>query len=123
MKKFVVSLVAIMICSCVSLSKYNQLESAYSDLENELETIRNEKEQIEETLAEHDISIEELEDKLSAFEERMSRTKETIITAKGCVEEALFWLHSGNVQIADNLASNAYSFLSYELLILEDNGY
>lgn len=110
-------------CSCVSKSEYNDLQNEYKELENELEELRSEKDNIERVLAEHNMNIAELEDKLSAFEERMELTKGTIITARDCLEDALFWRKGGHTDMAFLKVNNAYKFLYYEVLILEDNGY
>ena len=124
MKRVLLSLLIFTLaCSCVSKSKYNDLQNEYKELENELEELRSEKDNIERVLAEHNMNIAELEDKLSAFEERMELTKGTIITARDCLKDAIFWRNAGDIDMAFNCVGNAYGFLSGEVLILEDHGY
>lgn len=125
MRKVLPLLLAILTlcCSCVSKSKYQKLRHELNSVIDEKNALEEELQKVKGVLSEHNMTIEELGEKLSAFEERMELTKGTIITARDCLEDAKFWYDNREYTQMYLNVNNAYKYLFWEVIILEDNGY
>ncbi len=123
MKKLLYIISVLIVCSCVSKSKYDNLQNQYYDLEWELRALKREKSEIRRTLEAHDIQIEELDTELDRYDELLSSARETITNALNEVEKAEYWLREGSSFLLQSRLSSMYNSLKLEEVILINNGY
>lgn len=123
MKKSVIIILAVICCSCVRQSKFDDLIVQYETLKEELKELKTEKTDIELTLASHNIQLEDLEDKLNRYELLLRCAREEITKSKSDLENAKYWYDLGSSFHFKSYFEDAYSGLSLEETILVNNGY
>lgn len=123
MKKIVFAILAILCCSCVSKSKYDNLQSQYYDLEEELQALKSEKHELNRILWSHNIQIEELEDELDKFDNLLNSVSESTTDAMNEVHKATNLLYSDDSFQVRGCLDRLESILFVEALLLTNNGY